>query len=518
MQGDVVLLCRCQGRIARSLPVDELCSSLRQDGTEVAITDDLCEPGAVSPLVKKNSHRPVAIGACETLRKRGSSLGLGPATPVVDVLSETKAPYSKAALVARAKLLLCAQIERCRDSFVPEEALRLDFSRPQGEITRRQLFRLPIPKSTLVPYVNVTKCTGKENCHLCQEACPSDAIEFERGKALIDKTDCSGCGACVARCPYDAIGYPTFSLEEREREMKGLLLANDLLEPRMLAVMCRTCVSQSESKPDYPETMLPLELPCLAMASPWLLLRAFDLGVQGLALLTDECRSGLDSGRWQGNVKFVQEVLAQLGIEPARLQVIRGDDGKELCQFAREVAQLGPAFLRFAPPVAHSADEWRLPTLIKGMGEKLRRSFNGTVSAGDVPFGKVEIDGSRCTGCGLCAPDCPTGALSFSSREQGTYEVMFWQQACPGCGHCVNSCPEGCLRLEKRLELSCLSEPPVGLLRDETARCRECGTLVAPQAMLVGLRQKLSGSGKDVSYLDLCPNCRVGSRLGLVRS
>ena len=54
------------------------------------------------------------------------------------------------------------------------------------------------------------------------------------------------------------------------------------------------------------------------------------------------------------------------------------------------------------------------------------------------PFGKVTLDGSKCTGCGLCALDCPTGALVVSSSvETGTYQLLFKHDVCVACGRCV---------------------------------------------------------------------------------
>jgi ferredoxin len=62
--------------------------------------------------------------------------------------------------------------------------------------------------------------------------------------------------------------------------------------------------------------------------------------------------------------------------------------------------------------------------------------------------GRPLIDKEKCTGCGLCAIDCPTNALMISqSSEKDTYQLLFRQQACNGCGVCEKSCPENCLKL-----------------------------------------------------------------------
>lgn len=49
--------------------------------------------------------------------------------------------------------------------------------------------------------VNRDKCTG---CGSCLDACPTEAISIEDGKAVIDMA-CMDCGACPRVCPEGAI-------------------------------------------------------------------------------------------------------------------------------------------------------------------------------------------------------------------------------------------------------------------------------------------------------------------------
>lgn len=47
-------------------------------------------------------------------------------------------------------------------------------------------------------------------CRICQDQCDQQAIRFRlvtggRAQPLIDEADCTGCGACVAPCPIQAI-------------------------------------------------------------------------------------------------------------------------------------------------------------------------------------------------------------------------------------------------------------------------------------------------------------------------
>lgn len=56
------------------------------------------------------------------------------------------------------------------------------------------------------------RCLAHQNivCRSCKEACESDAIRFQlapgtAGMPVIETAACTGCGACVAPCPAQAI-------------------------------------------------------------------------------------------------------------------------------------------------------------------------------------------------------------------------------------------------------------------------------------------------------------------------
>lgn len=60
--------------------------------------------------------------------------------------------------------------------------------------------------------VNASKCTGCKKC-VTQIGCPAIGFEVnargsksgKRGQAVIDRTQCNGCGICLPVCPFDAI-------------------------------------------------------------------------------------------------------------------------------------------------------------------------------------------------------------------------------------------------------------------------------------------------------------------------
>jgi formate hydrogenlyase subunit 6/NADH:ubiquinone oxidoreductase subunit I len=130
------------------------------------------------------------------------------------------------------------------------------------------------------------------------------------------------------------------------------------------------------------------------------------------------------------------------------------------------------------------------------------------------PLGKVMLDSSKCTGCGLCALDCPTRALTVSpSGKADVYQLLFKHNLCIACGQCVEVCPEQCLVLERILDLSQIKGAPVVLFEDSIARCRQCGGVVGSAAMIDRLRAKLVNRGDLLtSQLELCPQCKAEAR------
>jgi len=58
----------------------------------------------------------------------------------------------------------------------------------------------------------------------------------------------------------------------------------------------------------------------------------------------------------------------------------------------------------------------------------------------------INIDEEKCTGCGLCVPECPEGAIQIIDGKARLVSDLF----CDGLGACLGHCPEGAITIEKR--------------------------------------------------------------------
>ena len=125
------------------------------------------------------------------------------------------------------------------------------------------------------------------------------------------------------------------------------------------------------------------------------------------------------------------------------------------------------------------------------------------------PLGKVTLEKAGCTGCGLCALECPSGALTvMSSAESEVYQLLFRHELCVACGQCLEVCPENCLHLERTLELDVINSPATVLFEDEIVRCSGCGSPFASRAMINSIKVKLPATGLPLQF-ELCPECKI---------
>lgn len=98
------------------------------------------------------------------------------------------------------------------------------------------------------------------------------------------------------------------------------------------------------------------------------------------------------------------------------------------------------------------------------VGSLLRRPFTERYpyERRDVPErlrGLLLWDPQNCTGCGICAQDCPASAVQVIVLDKATkkFVLAYHVDRCTFCGQCVNSCKQGCLSMAPdRWELAAL--------------------------------------------------------------
>ncbi|MFH0905018.1 MAG: hydrogenase iron-sulfur subunit, partial [Methanobacteriota archaeon] len=135
--------------------------------------------------------------------------------------------------------------------------------------------------------------SGFKGCTLCESACRHGAITRSGDNITFDEISCTGCGACASACPLSL-----FRMEEDIFSMMDSLLEplNPVPEKTAHKILMFTCRhsrhlldAKGSKKIKYPE-VFPLFVPDLAGISETHILRAFDLGADGVIISgCDEC-------------------------------------------------------------------------------------------------------------------------------------------------------------------------------------------------------------------------------------
>lgn len=363
---------------------------------------------------------------------------------------------------------------------------------------RELLFSPLSPRYEIVPAVEADACAAGRGCALCAPACPQQAIAVGRDAAAISRAKCTGCAACLSACPAGAIRHPLLDPERLEAELRALLPGRQAApEPGIFLL-----VADGGPLPRRPERLRGLCLPSAGAVSAWLLLRAFTLGADGVAVLPcgPGCRHGCDQARWERTLSFARGVLDRVGVEAGRLLVVeRAGVERRLEAFAGALATAGPSPLRSRAGQEHVAAAHLAEVL-----EELAAAAPvppASLAGEAVPFGMVSVRADRCTLCGACPERCPTGALTLH-EDEGSSRLLFTHARCAGCEVCVQVCPERAVEVERRLEFSKLRAPLL-LAEDRVARCPRCEVPVAPESLL----RRVGRSGS------LCPECRIFAAL-----
>ncbi len=129
--------------------------------------------------------------------------------------------------------------------------------------------------------------------------------------------------------------------------------------------------------------------------------------------------------------------------------------------------------------------------------------------------GRLLIDREKCTGCALCAIECPTKALAIHrSGGKESYQLLFQHDACNACGLCEKSCPEHCLQLiERELKGDEQGKETQVVFEDNLSTCVRCGVPLFPRSMVGKLEAKIFTDKGTTWELNLCPSCKIKALL-----
>ncbi|HVP74531.1 MAG TPA: 4Fe-4S binding protein [Gaiellaceae bacterium] len=491
-RGTVILLCSdlaCDGLDLGGL---ERALGDRLPAAAVVVVEHLCErPAAAAPALCKAGAARAVIGLCRRrvpeAELRGRIRSGGASSCEVDIVrvptTRGVPPAATALAAAAARLALMPSGEPSRAVPTP------------GGFSRAALLRLA-PAVSLLPVAAVAaeRCIGVSRCGLCVEACPAHAISSRDDAATVVASACETCGRCVTACPAGAVHIAGATRAQLQAQLAALLA-----EPSPAGVLF-ACARTVESLDDEPalDDWAVVELPALAVATPGWVLQTLAGGAPRVHL--QPC-AGDCCSPWQEGGASLELCRALL---PAALAERVTAGGGALP--ARMLAKAPPQATRRLELAEPQATTLALRSLgVDGL----------LLEHPAAPLGLVDV-ASGCTACGACATACPTGALELADRED-TIALVHDPSLCTGCGLCARVCPERVVhvtrgidlrRLGGRLELACTRR----------RRCRLCGTLLPPEAVVERNRGLLAGTWPRLAGVpdDLCLFCaRTGDTIAL---
>jgi F420-non-reducing hydrogenase iron-sulfur subunit len=221
------------------------------------------------------------------------------------------------------------------------------------------LERPVIDHPVLVTEVNEALCGG---CGTCIKTCAFSASRIDEQKKIsaLDPKRCAGCGNCVTACPTgarDLSAYPVRYMHCAIDILSQGAVGNG--EPRILAILCKNSgdpAADAAGDPanhpagqTYSPNILPLRIECAGNIDTLYILKAFQKGFDGVALVVckdGHCHNIVGNTDMERRLGLLRSVLRSRKIDDNRMRIfhITRREGRrlnaELQAFSAELRQL----------------------------------------------------------------------------------------------------------------------------------------------------------------------------------
>lgn len=315
--------------------------------------------------------------------------------------------------------------------------------------------------------VDASRCVAMRHraatCRACVDACSEQAIRFDAGTVVVDGLVCNGCLGCVSACPTEAVAVVGQD-DQRVSVSADVALEN---AGGVAVFACHRAIDRANI-----DLSAVVTVPCLASLGESLLCEQASRGAYRIVLVDGgcaDCPRGACSAQIDVTAACADALLSlcDAGVSVERLDAFPpevlgetepGYDASRRFLFTQAGSLVGNAVLNAvdAQVGAVSQDQeahgaWD-PTQTFAIDKRMRLldalDTMGVPAESSVAvrsFHTLEVDAEQCTGCGVCAMFCPTGALSFD----GNTGALEWSAAeCSGCSLCKDVCAKRAISLK----------------------------------------------------------------------
>jgi len=301
---------------------------------------------------------------------------------------------------------------------------------------------------------------AKNECRICIDLCPDEAMVFDRKKLTLDAKRCTGCAACIGSCPTEA-------------------LMSDAFDPNHFTL--------EFAAQEKPLLSCKENLPCLAaLSSEHLISIALRKQSDAICDLAhcSECSVNRDGRVYATIERTIGEANRFLELCNSDRRIgVRRDLGasepeagrrgllKKLANVAKEVHED-----MTMTELMHSSDEKQplkrilLKNSLKMVAETLPEERTAEIDFSFVVNKRIDAD--TCNNCQECAMFCPTGALSVLKDNTG---IIFQMGKCIACSVCNDVCQPHSIRNDESFDPVTFAFDRMELLVKHTLEiCEEC--------------------------------------------
>lgn len=354
--------------------------------------------------------------------------------------------------------------------------------------------------------VNDERCISVRNrnahCMRCAQACTSGCISVEENRLVVHPEKCISCGTCATACPTSAIEICQPNDDDLTHMVKDSIIATK----GHPVIVCQNALAEA-GVAEADATEVAVVLPCLGRVDESLLVgiaayKAFDATLvcgnceacehaTGGALVrrvAEGAQHMIDAFGSNTRVSVTSELPAcvkaahagKLGhagtSAPAHTSAAGGVSRRDFLRGAKdEGAKAATAAVTsevneylgvpedIEVPAAYRKVNKNgtlshyVPSRRTRLYNYLRHVGDGTPKGKEVEsrvIGAVEIDGSSCKSCRMCAVFCPTGALEkVDEGAGGVYGLVHRPAACMQCRLCESICPASAIHVNSTVPM-----------------------------------------------------------------